>query len=126
LQDALQPNDEIIRRETEYKRQACAESESTGTKPKKAARTLVALLPVPGNVTPIVMILGRIRGLDEFQKRVRFEAVTVAFLSTGVAVFVYGYFQKAHAVGPLNMGLVWAFMILFYAVGHVIAVNHYK
>jgi hypothetical protein len=50
----------------------------------------------------------------------------VAFLSTGVAVFVYGYLQKAQAVGPLNMGLVWAFMLIFYAAGYFIAVSHYK
>jgi hypothetical protein len=91
-----------------------------------AARTGVALLPLPGNIALIVLILRGIRRLDEFQKRVQFEAVTVAFLSTGVAVFVYGYLQKAHAVGPLNMVLVWAFMLLFYAVGYFIAVNHYK
>jgi hypothetical protein len=90
------------------------------------ARTVVALLPLPGNITLIALVLRGIRRLDEFQKRVHFEAVTVAFLSTGLAVFVYGYLQKAHAVGPLNMVLVWAFMLIFYAVGYLIAVSHYK
>src|SRR5438093_6052585 len=56
-----------------------------------APRILVALLPLPGNVTLIALVLGRIRALDEFQKRIHFEAVVVAFLATGVAVFVYGY-----------------------------------
>ena len=50
----------------------------------------------------------------------------MAFLSTGVAVFVYAYLQKARAVGPLNMGLVWAYMLAFYAIGYLIAVSHYK
>ena len=90
------------------------------------ARVVVSLLPLPGNIALIALVLRGIRRLDEFQKRVHFEAVTVAFLSTGVAVFVYGYLQKAHAVGPLNMGLVWAFMLIFYAVGYFIAVSHYK
>jgi hypothetical protein len=90
------------------------------------ARVVVALLPLPGNIALIALVLRGIRRLDEFQKRVHFEAVTVAFLSTGVAVFVYGYLQKAHAVGPLNMGLVWAFMLIFYVVGYFIAVSHYK
>ena len=71
-------------------------------------------------------VIRRIRRLDEFQKRVHFEAVVVGFLATGLAVFVYGYLQKAHAVAPLNMALVWAFMLLFYAIGYVIATNHYK
>jgi hypothetical protein len=90
------------------------------------ARIAVALTPIPGDVALIFLVLRRIRRLDEFQKRIHFEAVTVAFLSTGVAVFVYGYLQKAGAVGPLNMCLVWAFMLLFYAIGYFIAVSHYK
>jgi len=90
------------------------------------ARIVVALLPLPGNIVLIAMVLRGIRKLDEFQKRIHFEAVTLAFLSTGVAVFVFGFLQKAHAVGPLNMGLVWAFMVIFYAIGYFIAVSHYK
>jgi hypothetical protein len=90
------------------------------------ARIVIALTPIPGNIALLVMILRRIRGLDEFQKRIQFEAVVVGFLATGVAVFVYGYLQKAQAVGPLNMGLVWAFMLLFYVVGYFVAVSHYK
>jgi hypothetical protein len=90
------------------------------------ARTAIALLPLPGNITLIALVLRAIRRLDDFQKRIHFEAVTVAFLSTGVAVFVYGYLQKAQAVGPLNMGLVWTFMLIFYAIGYFIAKSHYK
>jgi hypothetical protein len=90
------------------------------------ARLVVALTPLPADIALIVLALRRIRRLDEFQKRIHFEAVTVAFLSTGIAVFVYGYLQKADAAGPLNMGLVWGFMLVFYAVGYFVAVNHYK
>jgi len=91
-----------------------------------SARIVVALTPLPADIALIVLALRRIRRLDEFQKRIHFEAVTVAFLSTGVAVFVYGYLQKADAAGPLNMGLVWGFMLIFYAIGYFVAVNHYK
>jgi hypothetical protein len=90
------------------------------------ARIVVALTPLPADIVAIALALRRIRRLDEFQKRIHFEAVTVAFLSTGVAVFVYGYLQKADAVGPLNMGSVWGFMLVFYAIGYFVAVNHYK
>jgi hypothetical protein len=89
-------------------------------------RMAVALSPVPAKIAVIALILRAIRRLDEFQKRVHFEAVTVAFLSTGVAVIVYGYLQKADAAGPLNIGLVWTFMIFFYAIGYFIAKVHYK
>jgi len=50
----------------------------------------------------------------------------VAFLSTGVAVIVYGYLERAQAVGPLNMGVVWTFMLCFYAIGYFIGKVHYK
>jgi len=89
-------------------------------------RIVVALLPIPGDVALIVLVLIGIRRLDDFQKRVHFEAVTVAFLSTGVAVFVYGYLEKAQAVGPLSAGVVWAFMLVFYAIGYFISAGHYK
>ena len=89
-------------------------------------RIAAALLPLPGNITLLLMILRRIRRLDEFQKHVQLEAVAAGFLATGVAVFIYGYLQKAHAVGPLNMGLVLVFMLVFYAIGYFAAVSHYK
>ena len=92
----------------------------------RAARIAVALSPAPAKIAVIALILQAIRQLDEFQKRVHFEAVTVAFLSTGVAVIVYGYLQKADAAGTLNIGLVWTFMIFFYAIGYFIAKVHYK
>jgi hypothetical protein len=94
--------------------------------PGTAARIAIALMPLPGDIALIFLALRAIRTLDEFQKRVHFEAITVAFLSTGVAVFVYGYLQKAQVVGFLNAGLVWAFMLLFYAIGYVIAASHYR
>lgn len=90
------------------------------------ARVAVALAPAPAKIAVIALILQAIRRLDEFQKRVHFEAVTVAFLSTGVAVIVYGYLEKAQAVGPLNMGLVWTFMVFFYAIGYFLAKVHYR
>lgn len=91
----------------------------------KAARIAVALAPVPGKIAVIGLILFAIRRLDDFQKRIHFEAVTVAFLSTGVGVIIFGYLQKAHVAGQLNIGLVWTFMICFYATGYFIAKRHY-
>jgi hypothetical protein len=34
--------------------------------------------------------------------------------------------QKAQAVRPLNVGIVWIFMALFYGIGYVIAARHYR
>jgi hypothetical protein len=92
----------------------------------RSARRGVALLPLPGNIALIAMVLARIRSLDEFQRRVHFEAVVVAFLATGVAVFIYGYLRQANAVGPLNAAWVWAFMGVSYATGYAIAIRQYR
>ncbi|MGP0017955.1 MAG: hypothetical protein ACLPHP_05260 [Candidatus Sulfotelmatobacter sp.] len=90
------------------------------------ARIIFALLPIPANLVLIDVIVRRIRQLDEFLRHVHLEAVAIAFLLTGLAVFVYGYLQKAQAVRPLNVGIVWIFMAMFYGIGYVIAVRHYR
>jgi hypothetical protein len=91
-----------------------------------SARIPFALLPIPMNLMLVVLIVRRIRQLDEFLRQVHLEAVASAFLLTGVAVFIYGYLQQAQVVHPLNFGIVWIFMIVFYGIGYVIAARHYR
>jgi hypothetical protein len=67
-----------------------------------------------------------IRKLDDFLRQVHLEAIAIAFLLTGLAVFVYGYLQRAQAVGPLNVAIVWLFMVLFYGIGYLVAIGHYR
>jgi len=74
----------------------------------------------------MVMILRGIRRLDDFQKRVHFEAVAFAFLATMLVVFIYGYLEKAQAVAPLHAAFVWIFMTVAYAAGYGIALRHYR
>src|SRR5262245_57761238 len=89
-------------------------------------RVSIALLPLPGNLAVIAVVLARIRRLDEFQKRIHFEAVVVAFLGTGVAVFIHDYLRRAQMAGPLQAAKVWAFMAITYAIGYVLAVRQYR
>jgi hypothetical protein len=81
---------------------------------------------VPFNVAVMVLVVKSIRRLDEFQRRVHFEAVAVAFISTGLAVLLWGYLQKADIVGPVNVGLVWVPMTVFYCIGYLVAARHYR
>ena len=92
----------------------------------QTARVAIALLPIPANVWLIAIILRSLRRLDEFLKRIQFEAVAVAFLTTGLAALTYGQLQKAHVVGPLNVGLIWGFMAVSYALGYAVAARHYR
>jgi hypothetical protein len=90
------------------------------------ARLAAALLPLPGNIALFLIILRAVRKLDEFQQRLQLEAVAAAFLSTAVAVFIYGYLQKGQAVGPLHPWLVYVFMFAAYGVGYLTAVVRYR
>jgi hypothetical protein len=90
------------------------------------AYVIFALLPVPANLVLVAVIVQTIRQLDEFLRRVHLEAATIAFLLTGLAVFIYGFLQKAQVVSQLNVGIVWIFMAAFYGVGYVIAARHYR
>jgi hypothetical protein len=92
----------------------------------QGARTAIALLPIPANLVLIALIVRAIRGLDDFLRRVHLEAAAIAFLLTGLAVFVYGYLERAHAVRPLNVAIVWLFMAMFYGIGYLVAIRHYR
>ena len=89
------------------------------------ARLGVACAPIPGNVVLVVLIVQAIRKLDEFKKRVHFEAVVIAFLSTGVIVFIYGFLQKADVLPPFNAFLIWTFMLITYVIGYAVAIRQY-
>ncbi|HZR26613.1 MAG TPA: hypothetical protein VFA59_23665 [Vicinamibacterales bacterium] len=90
------------------------------------ARVAVALSPVPGNVLIVGLVVRQIRRLDEFQKRLHFEAVVIAFLLTGVSVFVYGYLETAQAVPRMDLMFIWAFMGISYVVGYAISCRQYR
>ena len=92
----------------------------------QTARVAIALLTIPANVWLIAIILRNLRRLDEFLKRIQFEAVAVAFLTTGLAALTYGQLQTAQVVGPLNAGLIWGFMAVSYALGYAVAARHYR
>jgi hypothetical protein len=84
------------------------------------------LLPIPANLVLVALIVRTIRKLDEFLRHVHLEAVAIAFFLTGLAVFIYGYLERAHAVHPLNVAIVWVFMAVFYGIGYLVSVRHYR
>jgi len=92
----------------------------------QTARVAIALIPIPANIWLIAVILRSLRRLDEFLKRIQFEAVAVAFLTTGLAALTYGQLQTVQVVGPLNVGIIWGFMGLSYVLGYVVAARHYR
>ena len=89
-------------------------------------RFWIATIPLPGEIALIAMVLYLVRSLDEFKRQMRLEAVTFAFLATGVGVFVYGYVQKAGLVGPFHAAWIWIFMLVTYGLGHLMAIWRYR
>jgi len=91
-----------------------------------AARIAIALSPVPGNIALVALVVRQIRRLDEFKQRVHFEAVVIAFLMTGVSVFIYGFLETARAVPRFDLLFIWAFMAISHVVGYAISYRHYR
>ena len=89
-------------------------------------RILIALLPIPANLVLIALLVRKIRRLDEFLRQVHLEAAATALFLTGLAVFIYGYLEKAQAVRSLNVGVVWIVMAVSYGIGYAVAVRHYR
>ena len=89
-------------------------------------RIAIALLPIPANLVLIALIVRAIRRLDVFLRQVHLEAVAIAFLLTGLAVFVYGFLEQAQAVRTLNLAVVWVFMAIFYGIGYLVASRYYR
>ena len=76
-------------------------------------RTLVALAPmVPALFVPVVVVR-RLRTMDELQRQIQLEAFGYAFAGTAVITFGYGFLEQvdfprlsSFAVWPL-MGALW-------------------
>ncbi|MGD0630958.1 MAG: hypothetical protein ABR987_16645 [Terracidiphilus sp.] len=90
------------------------------------ARIAFALLPIPMNLVLLAVIVRRIRQLDDFLRHVHLEAAAIAFLLSALAVFVYEGLEKAHCAGPLNAGIAWILMAVFYGIGYAISARHYR
>ena len=83
--------------------------------PAGAPRIVVSLLAVPPTAFMVWTFVRWIRGLDEMQHRIVFEAVASAFvLSILLAVAMEGL-QKGGIVTGFEWEHAWEAMVLFYA-----------
>jgi len=78
-----------------------------------ALRALVALLPV----APIALVLRAmvyfIRGVDELQQRIEFEAVCIAAALVSFAYMTAGFLQAARVIDvPASAAMLWVFPLL--------------
>lgn len=90
-----------------------------------ALKALIALAPVLPIALGLVVIRRRIRGLDERERRIQFEAMVFAFAATALLTFAYGLLED---VDFPRIDLTWIlpFMTALWALGQAIARRHYS
>jgi hypothetical protein len=90
-----------------------------------AARTVVAVIPVPAYIALVAATVAYVRRLDGLQQRINLEAMTFAAATTGLLALLGGQLQKAGVLPPINVGFVAAALMILYVVGYFISRRHY-
>jgi hypothetical protein len=88
-------------------------------------RFLVAAAPMIGCVLALIAIMRRIRKMDEFQRRIQFEALVFGFASTAMITLTWGFLEGAGAPRFPVFG-VWPLMGFTWFIGGVIAKLRYR
>lgn len=94
-----------------------------------ALRALIALLPV----APIGLVLRAmvhfIRGVDELQQRIEFEAVCIAAALVSIVYMTAGFLQAAQVIDvPASAAMLWVFPLLCgtYGIAKSIVARRYR
>lgn len=89
-------------------------------------RLLIALVPVAAYIVFLINFLRLIRTTDEMQRRIHLEALAIAFPSSAVVIFAFEYLRKAGFVTEFKPDYALVPMIVFWAVGFLIARKRYQ
>lgn len=93
--------------------------------PTGGGQIALALLPTIGCVAALVVILRGIRRMDEFQRRIQFEAIAFAFAGTALGTFSYGFLEGA-GLPRMPTFAVWPVMAVLWIVGQQLACRRYR
>lgn len=92
-------------------------------------RALIALLPV----APIALVLRAmvhfVRGVDELQKRIEFEAVCIAAALVAFAYMTAGFLQAARVIDvPASAAMLWVFPLQCgtYGIAKAVIARRYR
>ena len=93
-----------------------------------ALRVAAALLPVLPTVLFLWCIVATVGGLDEMQRRIHLEALTIAFPLAILLLMTLGLLQLAIPLPEEDWGFrhVWAFLPMFYFIGLAFAWRRYR
>jgi len=79
-------------------------------------RQAIALLPMLPALLVCWAILRQLRRLDELQRRLQFEALSMSFAATALLTFSYGFLEGV-GYPRLSMFVVWPTMCAFWIIG---------
>ena len=89
----------------------------------------IALAAVEGAAFGFIIVrtLMSLRRLDELGQRIHFEAITLAFAATGIAIVSYEFVERAGGLPAVRWGLyLWPLMTLFWLAGLVVVGRRYR
>lgn len=91
-----------------------------------ALRVAVALIAVPPSAFLVWTFVRWIRGLDELEHRIVFQAVSFAFVTAILAMIGLEGLQKAGLLTGLGWESAWEGMVFLYAAGYAWARRRYR
>jgi hypothetical protein len=94
--------------------------------PAGALRVAVGLLAVPPSAFLVWTFVRWIRGLDELEHRIVFQAVSFAFVAAIVGMIGMEGLQRAGLLTGVGWESAWEGMVFLYAIGYGWARRRYR
>jgi hypothetical protein len=94
--------------------------------PHGAMRVVAALLAVPPSAFLVYTFVRWIRGLDELEHRIVFQAVSFAFVTAILLMIGLEGLEKAQVLTGVGWESAWEAMVFFYVAGYVWARRRYQ
>jgi hypothetical protein len=88
-------------------------------------RALITLLPMLPAAAVCWVIVRRVRRLDELQRRIELEALSVAFAGTALLTFAYGFLENA-GLPRLSFVMVWPLMGALWIGSSIVCSRRYR
>ncbi|WP_025098925.1 hypothetical protein [Burkholderia sp. A1] len=88
-------------------------------------RILASLLPILPGVGVCWAIVRRVRRLDELQRRIELESLSIAFGGTALLTFGYGFLENV-GFPSLSLFVVWPVMAVLWVLSSVFVSLRYR
>lgn len=93
--------------------------------PDGVAKIALALLPVIPMIAMTVSIIRRLNAMDEMGRKIKLEALAVAFVCTALTTFSYGFLETA-GFPRMSAFMVWPIMGGVWCVATIIGSRRYQ